>query len=96
MILRDTGLLFSQVVPEIQQVLTITKPTATRFAAIVSFGGDSQYPDGLTTTDVMAIHQVGGGNVPVRKILVPPDGKTTEQLAKAGKRILTQGLKDDT
>lgn len=91
-ILRDTGLMFSQLHPQIEAP-TVLKASAVKFEAVVGFGGTAKYPGGLTTSDVMGFHQTGGGNLPQRKILVDADVKTKQQMATAGARIIKDELK---
>lgn len=90
-ILRNTGLLFSQLAPNIEQLTRYV--TGNNFAAYATYGGLQKYPGGkVTVTDVMAFHQEGGPNLPQRKILVPPDAKTKEQMARSAKRIIAKYL----
>lgn len=87
-ILRDTGLLFSHVVPTFQGLAV--QDHAPKFEATISFGGDATYPDGYTTSEIASFHQTGGGNLPQRKIIVPPDVKTKDQMAKVAKTIIAK------
>lgn len=89
-ILRDTGLLFSQLSPGFQKMGPVVKQGQTKFVANVSFGGQGKYPDGATVTDVMSFHQTGGGNLPQRKILVDADEPTRKQMRDAAKRIIIE------
>lgn len=87
-ILRDTGLMFRQLAPELLTVASTSKSGAI-FSSTCSFGNSASYPKGPTVSQVMAFHQKGGGRLPQRKIIVDPDAKTSEQMARAAKRIVT-------
>jgi hypothetical protein len=91
-ILRDSGLLFSQLHPTFQAVYS-GSGYAPKFGALVSFGGNESYPDGLTVTDVMTFHQTGGPNLPQRKIIVQPDAATSARMAADAKRLVVDELK---
>lgn len=74
-ILRDKGILFAALQP------TFTgKPGALQrdipFGVRVGFGGPARYPGGQATiADIAGYHQVGGGRLPRREIIVdPPHG----------------------
>ena len=89
-ILRNTGLMFAQFHPELQsfQHFRGSRP----FSATMAFGGNAFYPDsGASVTDVMSFHQRGEGNLPVRKLIVPPDEPTKALMARATKKA----IKDD-
>jgi hypothetical protein len=91
-ILRDTGLLFAQLDPQLLNPGPVQSSGRHVFKATVEFGGTAKYPDGkATVTDILSFHQRGGGRLPRRKILVDPDEKTLKQLATSGKRILLNG-----
>ncbi len=90
-ILRDTGLLFMHLTPEVKGLAI--KDSAPKFEATVEFGGNAIYPDGgVSTSDVAGFHQEGGGYLPQRKIIVPPDVKTKGQMAKSAKKIIADEL----
>lgn len=95
-ILRDTGLLFSQLAPEFVSLAPYTQPSAYKFEAVASFGGTGRYPDGVSTTEVLMFHQLGGGRLPQRKILVDADERTREQMRRAADRLIEEYLRDDS
>jgi hypothetical protein len=87
-ILRNTGLLFAHIAPDFMPV-THFASSGTRFTATVSFQAAKQYPGSkTTTTDVLIFHQRGGPKLPQRKILVPPDSKTKQQMANSLKKAV--------
>ena len=57
---------------------------AIPFGIRVGFGGGMQYPHdtakGLTIAELASIHQKGGGRLPQRKIIVPPDTATRAKM----------------
>lgn len=81
-ILRDTGLLFAALTPEFQ-----AKPgqleVGIPFGVRVGIGGPGKPPDGKATlADIAGFHQTGGGRLPKREIIVPPNENV--QVAMAG------------
>lgn len=90
-ILRDTNLLFLNLVPTLSGAMAVEND-APKFSATFKFGGDTVYPDGdgVTTSDVASFHQEGGPNLPQRKIIVPPDEITRQKMAEAAKRIIVE------
>jgi len=94
-ILRDTGLLFSQLSPDLAPPSPIQKVGEGVFKTTVVFGGTATYPNGVTVTDVMSFHQKGGGRLPQRKIIVDPDPKTMQQMAASAKRIALNAIKNE-
>lgn len=91
-ILRDTGLLFAHVSPEFMPVTQFTL-TGTKFTAAVDFIAEQQYPEaGVTVRDVLGFHQKGGGNLPQRKILVPPDAQTHNKMCAVMKKAIIKDV----
>ncbi len=95
-ILRDTGLLFMALTPELvgaegQYQLDVED------GVMVGFGGPGTYPDGKATiADIASFHQAGGGRLPQRRIVVPPDEQTVaamqEDMRRAIRRLLGGGI----
>ena len=55
------------------------KPQYAEFGILVSFGGGTsmQYPgESITSAEVGMFHQKGGGRLPKREIIVPPNRET--------------------
>lgn len=88
-ILRDTGLLFLNLNPQITGSVITRK---TPFGLQATFGGRGTYPDGTTTSDVMSFHNAGLG-VPKRVILVAPDRNTTRRMIEVMQRALDREAK---
>lgn len=80
-ILRDTGMLMNALVP------TFTgNPGALEkdipFGVVVGFGGTGKHPDGYASiADIASFHQVGGGRLPKREIIVDPDATVRRMMA---------------
>lgn len=87
LILRDTDLMFENVTPEFTQVYmgVQNKP---KFSATIKPGENAQYPDGKSVREVMLYHQLGGPNLPQRKVIVPPDAATENKMAYDAKKII--------
>lgn len=71
-ILRDTGTLFAALTPQF-----VGAPGAVErhvpFGVVVGYGGNASHPNApLSIAQLAAVHDQGLGNVPQRKILVPP------------------------
>lgn len=80
-ILRDTGTMFAALAPSV-----IAKPGSITedipFGIRVGYGGPMKHPSGSATiADIASFHQVGAGNLPVRKTIVPPDDKTLKAMS---------------
>ena len=80
-ILRDLGLLFAVVSPTFPGPGSITERVNGRTIRLGYGGGDRHGKSQVTIAEIAEFHQNGGGNLPQRKIIVPPDNKTTTQLA---------------
>lgn len=80
-ILRATDTMFQMFAPQIA-----AKPGRLSeqipFGVRVGFGGGMymRYPDGPRVAEVAMYHQEGAGNLPVRKIIVPPDQPTIKEM----------------
>lgn len=83
-ILRDTGLLFAALNPEVMQLKQTTS------GLVSTFGGSGKYPNGTTVADVMSFHQTGGPNLPKRLILVGPDDKTQRLMREVMDRAVRE------
>lgn len=87
-ILIDTGTLFRALDPVFNR-----KPGQIQedipFGVRVGYGGPGQHPSGkLTVADIAEFHQKGGGHLPQRKIIVPPDANTTAAMRRDMERAL--------
>lgn len=83
LILRATDQMFQSFAPELaRKPGRVTEDVP--FGVRVGFGGGMRYPHstakGLTIAQLAMIHQVGAGNVPARKIIVPPDAATRKKM----------------
>ncbi len=79
-IMRDTGTLLGALILPSPQARTT--PRRTSIGVRVGFGGPAKHPEGKTTiAAIAAAHQAGAGNLPVRKIIVPPDEQTKAAMA---------------
>jgi len=92
-ILRAFDETFQAFAPEIAKKpgrLTEDIPFGIRFG----FGGGMAYPHshgkGITLKEIAEIHQGGLGNVPVRKIIVPPDTTTRAQM----REVMNQAVRE--
>ncbi len=79
LILRATDLMFQSFAPEMAKKpgrLSEEIPNGIR----VGFGGGMNYPHttnpNVTIAQIAMFHQTGAGNLPKRKIIVPPDTET--------------------
>ncbi len=89
-ILRDTGTLFAALSP-----MWAAPPGSINElidgGVRVGFGGSASHPDGLATiAEIASYHQVGGGRLPKREIIVPP----TTPLLEAFVADLERALKN--
>lgn len=89
-ILRDTGTLFAALQP-----VFAGSPGAieehTPFGVMVGYGGTMKHPSGnATIADIASFHQEGAGNLPVRRIIVPPDDATQTLMAGDMRRALDE------
>lgn len=48
----------------------------------VGFGGPGRYPDGTSIADIAGFHQVGAGNLPVRRIIVDPSRGVLDDMGR--------------
>lgn len=81
-ILRDTGTLFAALTPAFAR-----KPGQLQedipFGVRVGYGGPHKHPGNLASiADIAHFHQIGAGNLPVRKIIVPPDDQLKPNMAQ--------------
>jgi hypothetical protein len=86
-ILRNTGLLFSALLPTFQQAPGQHQKDIP-FGVEVGYGGPGSYPSGASIVDIANFHQTGAGFLPVRKIIVRPDQSTINQMAQDMERAL--------
>lgn len=91
-ILRDTGLLFSQLHPTFDSIRIRGSGGGLKFTAGVNFGAEGSYPDGTRVVDVMSFHQAGKGRLPKREILVTPDKETHAKMMSIAKPILIEAF----
>ncbi|HQU42143.1 MAG TPA: hypothetical protein PK867_05000 [Pirellulales bacterium] len=79
-ILRDTGLLFNALAQQFvgaPGAIENKIPSGIR----VGYGGPGRHPDGTATiADIASFHQEGGPHLPQRKLIVPPDDRTTKKM----------------
>ena len=88
-ILVDTLLMYEQLDPTIQGFHNVQQGSGP-FQATVTFGGNAHYPDGTSVQTVMGYHQTGAGNLPVRRILVPPDNATKKEMGDVAKKAMLE------
>jgi hypothetical protein len=87
-ILRDTGTLFAALAP------TWSAPQGSINELIdggvrVGFGGGSSHPSGFATiAEIASYHQVGGGRLPKREIIVQPTSSLMDAFAADLERAL--------
>lgn len=88
-ILRDTGMLFAALNPNVvgdpAKVMELIT-TGTHWEINVGYGGPQRYPDGASVSDIASFHQTGGPHLPQRKIIVPPDQETLDRMAEAARQ----------
>lgn len=81
-ILRATDQMFQAFAPELaRKPGRVTQDVP--FGVRVGFGGGMRYPHStakMSIAQLAMIHQLGLGNVPVRKIIVPPDAATRAKM----------------
>ena len=80
-ILRDLGLLFAVVNPTFPGPGSIAERVNGRTVRLGYGGGDRHGTSTVTIAQIAEFHQNGGGNLPQREIIVPPDNPTTKQLS---------------
>jgi len=92
-ILRDTGTLFRALNPVLGQPGQIEAyPNA--FTVETGFGGAQKHPSGKATiADIASFHNFGMGHNPKRVIIVAPDMKTLDLMAKDAERNLSAEAK---
>jgi len=87
-ILRDTGTLFAALAP------TWSAPPGSINELIdggvrVGFGGSASHPEGFATiAQIASYHQVGGGRLPRREIIVQPTSNVIDAFASDLERAL--------
>lgn len=86
-ILRDTNTLFTALAP------TLSPPAGTvnnpiEYGVEVGYSGTATHPGGATIPQIAFWHQTGAGNLPVRKIIVPPDAATIRGMVSDMQRAL--------
>lgn len=85
LILRATDQTFESFAPELaRKPGRVTEDVP--FGVRVGFGGGMQYPHsrgGPTMAQIARWHQTGAGHLPVRKIIVPPDQATVNEMREA-------------
>jgi hypothetical protein len=93
-ILRDKGFLFAALAPPFTSVPGALEKY-DKLSVEVGYGGPGGYPDSsVTVADIASFHQVGGGRLPQRKIIVPPDQTTLDGMAKDAERSLNNDAKE--
>lgn len=92
LILIDTKLAIQTVEPAFQEFFSVKPDKRTIYRADVSFGSNAVYDNGKTVNQVMGYHQVGGGHLPQRKVLISPDGPTKRAMEVEGKEKLKEML----
>lgn len=97
LILRDTGLMLGALNPkfinapgQLQRPLSGSSEIGIR----VGFGGSGSYQTGQTVAQVSEWHQIGAGNLPVRRILVNPDARTIAAMEQDAQRAITNIARD--
>jgi hypothetical protein len=93
-ILRDTGTLFAALNPAFDG-RPGSLQTINGLSVTVGYGGPQVHTGGRATiAAIAAYHDQGGGNLPQRQIIVPPDSKTLDAMAKDAERALTKLAKE--
>jgi hypothetical protein len=87
-ILRDTGVLFAALAP-IWQAPAGSINQLIKDGVRVGFGGQANHPGGsVTIAEIASFHQVGGGRLPKREIIVPPSSEVLAACARDLERAL--------
>lgn len=86
-ILRDTGTLFAALAP-IWQAPPGSINELIEGGVRVGFGGSSNHPAGVTIAEIASFHQVGGGRLPRREIIVPVPASLLSTFANDLERAL--------
>ena len=60
----------------------------------ISYGTKLKYRGGPRVSQVMKYHQMGGGNLPRRKIFINPDAETQKKMAKRMERAMKKIAKN--
>ena len=89
-ILRDTGILFAALTPTWQ-----APPGGVNqyipYGVRVGFGGSASHPEGhVTIAAIAGFHQVGGGNLPKREIIVDPPASVISGCAQDAEAALEE------
>jgi len=94
-VLWDTGVLIGALDPTFAN-LPGQLEADLRDGIRVGFGGPGRHPKGLATiADIAGFHQVGAGDLPIRRIIVDPDISTHLQIRtriRVGVKELIRGL----
>jgi len=86
-ILRDTDTLFMAMTPAFGRPGGIQEDVS--YGITVGYGGPARHPKGKATiADIAHFHQSVGGNLPVRKIIVPPNQHVQDQMAADMERAI--------
>ena len=89
-ILWDTGTLLAALDPSVLDAPG-SLHEASGLSVTVGYGGMDAYPDGKATiADVARFHQEGGGNLPRREIIVPPDSATLAAMCDDMQRAVSR------
>jgi hypothetical protein len=66
------------------------------FGVRVGYGGPARHPKAeMTVADLARFHQTGGGHLPARQIIVPPDDRTIQLMAGDMERAIGKLAKDE-
>lgn len=80
-LLRETGTLFRVLAPRIGQPGQLEKPI--RYGVRVGYGGPAPHPRAKVSVATLAEwHQTGAGRLPKREIIVDPDKRTIDGMAR--------------
>jgi len=94
-ILRDTGLLFAALNPQLNSQGGIEQVSRNSLKVTVGYGGPAGHPGTrLTIADLARIHNEGMGNVPRRQIIVNPDRALEKAMARDAETALKRMWND--
>jgi len=93
-ILRDTDMLFGALSPSFSGSPG-QHEERRGFSIIVGYGGPARHPgSSVSVADIASFHQVGAGFLPVRKIIVAPDGRTLQSMHGDGVRAAKRAKRE--
>lgn len=88
-ILRDTNTLFTVMAPTLQAPGgSVNDFLSDKSGVEIGYDGNQSHPGGATIAQIAFWHQTGAGNLPIRKIIVPPDNTTLQAMVMDMERAL--------